>query len=66
MPVILYDGAEEELMDTIEREFSWPPAEEVVLFISFDNMGSTVAEGYYIKNKATRVSAAKESPIRCI
>ncbi len=27
MPVILYDGSEEELMDTIEREFSWPPAE---------------------------------------
>lgn len=23
-PVILYDGSEEELMDTIEREFSWP------------------------------------------
>lgn len=22
-PVILYDGSEEELMDTIEREFSW-------------------------------------------
>lgn len=30
MPVILYDGSEEELMDTIEREFSWPssPSED--------------------------------------
>lgn len=23
MPLILYDGSEEELMDTIEREFNW-------------------------------------------
>lgn len=30
MPVILYNGSEEELMDTIEREFSWPPIAPVL------------------------------------
>lgn len=27
MPAIMYDGSEEELMNTIEKEFNWPPAE---------------------------------------
>lgn len=69
MPVILYDGSEEELMDTIEKEFSWPPAESAAAkLLSFS--ASLVAlqqfaEEILKKRKGNRVSfrqfpAAKE------
>lgn len=72
MPVILYNGSEEELMDTIEREFSWPPQlrkHHAVLSSCLhliQRVEEEIVKKKKKKNKGTRVSATKEGPIHYI
>lgn len=60
-PVILYDGSEEELMDTIEREFSWPGlvAWKCLLVVELPEE-MQIKKWETKQNKGTRVSATAE------
>lgn len=59
MPIILYDGSEEELMDTIEREFSWLSWAHLPLPCSFVPT-SWVAGGIVWKKTKTQNTSTRE------